>query len=464
MHWTVSKLLEAVHGRLIQGDPARTVAHISTDTRQLRPDDCFVALAGENFDGHDFLRDAASKGVAAIVVSKRPVGLDGTNAARPAVIEVPDTLYALGELARSYRARFSIPVIGITGSNGKTSTKEMIASILSQRHKVLKNKGNFNNLIGVPLTLLTMLPEHEVALVEMGINVPGEMARLVEISSPTVGLITNIHPAHLAGLGSLDRIVEEKGKLWRGLGSNDLAVVNLDDDRLSRLSEEIGARAITYSLKDPRAQVKPVGEIQTRNGASAITLAMGEEQVRIDLKVLGMHQVQNAVAAAALAWGMGESPETIERGLSMHTPVSQRMQTRSLGDRGILIDDTYNANPGSMLAAVHAALSASNGSPLIAVLGEMRELGPESESLHRDVGRRIGKLGLGMLVTLGELAEEIGKGAREVGMDASLCIHASSHAEIVEWLAKNRPPDSWILVKGSRGMRMEKVVEGVLSR
>lgn len=462
MHWTVQKLIEATGGQLLSGAPQDPVAEISTDTRTIGPGDCFIALCGENRDGHDFIRDAQEKGATAALVSRSKEDLVLAASNKISLVRVPDTLYGLGELARFWRLNYSIPVIGITGSNGKTSTKEMLAAILGQKRNVLKNKGNFNNLIGAPLTLLSLRPEHEAAVVEMGINVPGEMARLAEICRPTVGLITNIHPTHLEGLQSMDLIFEEKSKLWAGLGEKDLAVVNLDDERLSTCLKAIRAKTVTYSLKDGAADVRLKGEVETGNGESSFYLALGSDTVSVRLGVLGLHHVQNALGAAAAAWGLGELPEDIAQGLCSYKPVRQRMQMHRLADGRTLIDDTYNANPASMLAAVQTVSAACLGRPVIAVLGEMRELGPQSASLHRALGRKVGELGISRLVTLGELGREILAGASEGGMRPIDCMHAKSHEEAVSWIRENYLENAWIIVKGSRGMTMERVVEGLL--
>lgn len=462
MQWTVEKLMQATRGQLVHGRPDFPVAGISTDTRQVGPGDCFVALPGESYDGHDFIPAALAKGAVAVIVSRSGDYSNVPASAEVSIVRVPDTLYALGELARFFRLNHPIPVVGITGSNGKTSTKEMLAGILGQNRAVLKNKGNFNNLIGVPLTLLSLRPEHRVAVVEMGINIPGEMARLVEITDPTVGLITNIHPAHLEGLRSMDLICEEKSKLWAGLGAEDLAVINLDDERLSKCAHWVKARAITYSLDNEAAQVRLAGDVEINDQAGCFRLVLGEEMVPVRLPVLGAHQVRNAVAAAAVAWGMGELPEDIAQGLSAYRPFRQRMQIHRLKDGRVVVDDTYNANPRSMAAAVQAVRSACGGMPVIAVLGEMRELGSESASLHRSLGREVGALGISLLITMGELGREIAIGARDSGMKASACLHAESHEEAIALLKEHRLEKSWIVVKGSRAMTMERVVEGLM--
>ncbi|MGV8073919.1 MAG: UDP-N-acetylmuramoyl-tripeptide--D-alanyl-D-alanine ligase [Syntrophobacteraceae bacterium] len=462
MSWNIGKVIEATQGVLLKGAAESTLTGISTDTRLIHPGDCFVALSGERFDAHDFIPNALTKGIAAVVVSRPLAELNIPAASEIAVIRVPDTLYALGELARYRRNQYSIPVVGVTGSNGKTSSKEMLAGILSKNRNVLKNHGNFNNLIGVPLTLLSLDPAHQAAVVEMGINVPGEMERLAAISRPTVGLITNIHPVHLEGLQSVERILSEKGKLWESLDSEALAVVNLDDELLRGFAANVRARQITYSLHDPSADVRLAGTVEMKEGISSFRLNLGNETIQVNLPVLGLHQAQNAVAAAAVAWGMGESPQTIALGLSMHQPVQQRMQIHHL-DRGcVLVDDSYNANPRSMIAAVQAIIAGNTGKPVVAILGEMKELGPESASLHRVTGRRIASLGISGLVTLGELGKEILLGAQDAGMSSSQCLHALTHQDAVTWILEKTPENAWVLVKGSRAMAMERIVEGIL--
>lgn len=464
MSWTVGKIAGASGGVLRCGSPESPVSEISTDSRRLKPGTCFVALRGERFDGHDFARAALDAGASAVVLGRGRIGeLELQRTGTTAVIEVEDTLRALGALARVRRLEFSIPVVGIGGSNGKTSTKEMVACVLGRRRNVLKNPGNLNNLIGVPLTLLSLGPEHDAAVVEMGINVPGEMERLVDICRPTVGLLTNVHPAHLEGLGSLDQILEEKGKLLSRLTADDLAVVNMDDERIAGLWNRLKARVITFSSRNSRADVRLSGAVRFQEGVSAFSLVLGGEAHPVRLPVLGMHQVHNAVGAAAVAWGIGEPAASIVDGLSRHQPVSQRMQLHRLSRGQMLVDDSYNANPRSMLAAVETVVAASEGRPVIAILGDMRELGPETTALHRSVGEGLAGLGLAHLITLGDLGGEIGRGAAGAGLGAGRWSHVATHEAAVDWVRDQCPEGAWILVKGSRGMTMERIVQGILS-
>ncbi len=463
MSWTVAEVLAATEGRLLQGDAGESLTGINTDSRSLEKGGCFVALRGENHDGHDFLASAVKREAGALVVDhrgwKESLVVDG----RVAVILVSDTLEALGAIARHHRRLHSLPVLGITGSNGKTSTKEMVGSILSRNHHVLKSKGNFNNLVGVPLTLLSLTPEHDVAVVEMGINVPGEMSRLAAMAEPSVGLITNVHPAHLEGLRSLEHIVREKGLLWKSLSPDGTAVVSLDDERLAHLAQGLDCRKVTFSLNNPAADVRVAGKVNMEGQGSRFSLEIQGTSREVFLSVLGLHQVRNAVAAAAACLALGESADVIVAGIHGHEPVGQRMQTHRLPLEGLLIDDSYNANPASMLAALETLTAGSGSRPSVAVLGEMRELGETGPALHTQMGRDVFRLGVQRLVTLGQLGKCISEGAVAAGMDSSRCFHAGSHEEIVDYLKKVGLEGHWVLVKGSRGMRMERVVEGILA-
>jgi UDP-N-acetylmuramoyl-tripeptide--D-alanyl-D-alanine ligase len=374
---------------------------------------------------------------------------------------VGDTLYALGELARRHRASFNFPVIAVTGSNGKSSTKEMIAAIFNRTRKVLKNKGNFNNLIGLPLTLLELGEEHSIAVVEMGINAFGEMKRLAQIGSPTAAVITNIHPAHLEGLESVDRIMEEKGKLWESLGPDGIAVVNLDDPRLSRFAERIEAGKITCSVNNGGADVAVCSKIVVSEGSTSFRINARGCEIPVSIPVMGIHHARNALAATAAALSAGASIEEVQAGLADYEPLSQRMNVFRLPGGGFLVDDSYNANPCSMIAAVEAVLAASSGRPFVAVLGEMLELGREGPALHFEVGSKIGAAKPDGLITLGPLGDEILKGAQAAGLDESVCFHAANHAEAVDFLRRIMPRGAWVLVKGSRGMTMERVVEAM---
>ncbi|SHG11239.1 UDP-N-acetylmuramoyl-tripeptide--D-alanyl-D-alanine ligase [Desulfacinum infernum DSM 9756] len=462
MRWTLAQILEATGGERIRPGaesveqlPAFT--GISTDSRTVGPGEVFVALEGERFDGHRFLSQAVERGAACLLVHNREAARDLPEKA--AVVAVADTLKALGDLAAHVRSRTAIPVVGITGSNGKTSTKEMVAGILGIRRPVLKNPGNFNNLIGVPLTLFQLSHQHGVAVVEMGINVPGEMERLAAMTRPTVGLITNVHPAHLEGLGTVDRVLEEKAKLWDVLGSQGTAVVNLDDENLRARAEQLSCRKTTFSMRDKAADVHLAGDPVMDRSGTRFRLAVGGVSLSIRLPVLGLHQVQNALAAAAAALAVGAFPEDIPKGLASHRPVAQRMETLEFPDGTFLINDCYNANPRSVEAALETLQKASENAPRVIVLGEMKELGAESESLHRAVGIKAAGLDPVLLVTMGDHGEAIRRGALESGLSEDRTVHAATHREAARAVLDRWQPGQWILVKGSRGMTMEKVTD-----
>jgi UDP-N-acetylmuramoyl-tripeptide--D-alanyl-D-alanine ligase len=455
---SVEALAGDAGGRLLSADPLALVGAVCTDTRHIKPGDCFIALRGENYNGHGFVSDAIKKGASAVIVSEE---VDLPAGSSVAVVRVADTLFALGEIARRRRLRYAVPVIAVSGSNGKTSTKEMTSAILSRSRKVLKNAGNFNNLIGLPLTLLGLNGQHGAAVVEMGINLPGEMKRLAQIGSPTVAVITNIHSAHLEGLESLERIMEEKGKLWESLGAGGTAVVNLDDPIICRFAQKIKALKITFSSVNAAADVSICSKIEICEGKTTFRIKTGGVEIPVSLPIMGAHYARNALAAAAAALFAGAAPEDVGAGLASSTPVAQRMRCLKLADGAVLVDDTYNANPGSMLAALEAVLGARSESPFAAALGEMRELGPESARLHFEVGKAFGAAKPACLVAMGDMGLEFLKGAQVAGLDKSRCFHAADHLEAADYLNRFVPAGAWILVKGSRLMAMEKVVEKI---
>ncbi|SMC20951.1 UDP-N-acetylmuramoyl-tripeptide--D-alanyl-D-alanine ligase [Desulfacinum hydrothermale DSM 13146] len=467
MKWTLPQVLEATGGHVIRAGEGATeqvpsFSGVSTDTRTLQPGEIFVALEGERFDGHRFVSQAVERGAACVLVHRRDAASDLP--ATATVVAVADTLKALGDLSAYVRSRHRLPVVGITGSNGKTSTKEMVASILAVRLSVLKNPGNFNNLIGVPLTLLGLSDRHEAAVVEMGINVPGEMERLAAAVRPTVGLITNVHPAHLEGLGSVDRVLEEKARLWDVLGPEGIAVVNLDDPRLEARSERLSCRKVTFSIRRRDADVHLASEPCMDRSGTRFTLVAQGRSLPVRLPVLGHHQVQNAVAAAAAALAVGVSTEDIPTGLASHRPVPQRMETLEFSDGSVLINDCYNANPRSMEAALETLERVAPDARRVIVLGEMRELGPRSAELHRSVGKRVAAVAPAFLITMGEHGKEIRWGALEAGLPEACTRHAADHREAARAVLDRWEPGQWILVKGSRGMTMERVTEALVAQ
>ncbi len=482
--FSVNELLQVTGGWLLKGKPVFTVPGLSIDSRTIRSGELFVALKGDRFDGHAFLPEVFKKGARGAIVDQRG-GLD-TDAAGEILIEVPDTLRALQEIARFHRKRFSIPVVAITGSNGKTTTKEMAAAILSQRLMVLKNEGNLNNHIGVPLTLLGLKPQHQLALIEMGINHPGELTRLCEIARPDMGLITNIGATHLEFLGNVEGVARAKGELLQALKDEGcIAFLNSDDPFTPRLRLLTCGSVVTFGL-DEKAGEKP--DVQAMNVThhpqgsffhlrlqrrEGVGIGTGSKKVRfkkkeivadeidIQLAVTGQHNVCNAVGAAAIASVLGADAAEIKEGLEAFQPIQLRSQL--IQWRGVkILNDSYNANPASMRSALETLKLIRGSGRAIAVLGDMLELGKESAAAHREIGQRIGGLGLDYLLTVGEFAGLIGQEAIRRGMAKDRVKICDRMDEAVEFLRGLTREQDTVLVKGSRGMRMEKVVQDLM--
>jgi len=454
---TVSR---AIGGELIAGRADQPFSGICTDTRQVLPAECFFALTGPNFDGHNFLEQAIAKGAAGVVISRT---LTAPAPKDLAVIRVDDTLQALGDLARWTLDRRGIPVLAVTGSTGKTTSKEMLYQILEAHlpGRVLRNEGNFNNLIGLPLTVFRLTAAHRVALLEMGMSMRGEIRRLAQIARPTIGVITNVSAVHLEHLKTIGAVAEAKGELLEGFGADHIAVLNADDPRVARMGQDKPFRCVYFSA-DPAADAQVKALAVRTKGFEGIDLSLSVlgEPLDVALSTFGRHNVYNALAAAAAARAFGVSPAAIKQGLETFRPAA--MRSRVLSIFGItVIDDTYNANPRSMDAALSALDELAGEGRKIAVLGDMFELGPETEAAHRRLGRHAAKIGLDRLFLLGEHAGLVAEGAREEKMSPAAIVAAPDHAAIVAELRRDGRRGDVILVKGSRGMRMERVVRGL---
>lgn len=456
--FTSGELIDATGGRWV-GAPPAAVDGIGTDSRAIAPGAAFVALAGERFDGHAFLADVARAGAScAVVASGRlaevPPGL-------PA-LAVEDTLAALGAIARHHRRRFPIPVVGVTGSNGKTTTREMIACILATRGPVLRTEGNLNNEVGVPLTLLGLRPEHRSAVIEMGMNHAGEIARLAAIAEPAVGVVTNASAAHLHGLGTVDAVADAKAELWRGLPPQGIAVVSLDDTRLLYRAEKTRRRRLTFSGQgDPRADVALLEVLEEGADGIAFLLGIGTKEVQVRMSLLGRHNAVNAAAAAAAALALGCSDREIVAGLAAVRPVGRRLRLERLPSGVVLLDDCYNANPASMAAALATLAAVARGGRALAVLGDMLELGEGEGDLHRELGRAAAATGLAALATFGPRARLALEAARAAGYPAADSFHTEDPAALAAWVRERLRPGDVLLVKASRGMRLERLVEAL---
>jgi UDP-N-acetylmuramoyl-tripeptide--D-alanyl-D-alanine ligase len=466
-NWTAGEVAEAVSGELV-GDARKRLDGVSTDTRDALGGSLFVALAGERFDAHDFLGDALKAGAGALLVSRR--GLEtsrakGFEAGSLPLVVVDDTLRALGDLAAHHRRRFAIPVVALTGSNGKTTTKEMTAAILAESKRVLKTEGNLNNLIGVPMTLLGLKSDHDAAVIEMGMNTPGEIARYAEIARPDAGMVINVGPAHIGMLGSLRAIAEAKGELYRGLDKRKgIAVVNADDPEVVRVAKSSGVERVRTFGRRADADVRLVDSTPTFDGDRAgqrIRIEIDKSrEVAVALGLPGAHNAMNAAAAVALATALPSmaTPDQIAEGLPKATRVSRRMSFDRIGPY-LLVDDCYNANSSSMKAAIEtvSARVAAAGGRFVALLGEMRELGGYALEEHASVGDALVAAKAALIASFGGLARPIAEAAKRAGIEAH---HEDEDLDaLYAWLAPRLRADDIILVKGSRGMKMERFIE-----
>ena len=430
----------------LHGADAR-FTRVTTDTRALAPGDLFVALKGDRFDGHHFIEQARQAGAAgALVAEAQPSNL-------PQVV-VPDALAGLQEYATSWRGDFHIPCVAVTGSNGKTTVKQMLSAIFARRGPVLATVGNLNNHIGVPLTLLSLRAEHQTAVIEMGANHPGEIARLAELARPDVGVVNNAGDAHLEGFGSREGVARAKGELFEAL-EHGVSVINADDDfaplwrELAHgdvitfgLAEDADVRAVNARAEPPEAPVGMDFELRTPEGRQGVRLPLP-----------GVHNVRNALAAAACAVALGLDARDIATGLLNVRPASGRLAWRKALGGARLLDDTYNANPTSLRAGLE--LLATVRARRWLVLGDMAELGRGSEQLHFAAGEDARALGIERLYAVGPLAREAAKGFGDGAL------HFGDVNELVAELRERLAPDVALLVKGSRSARMERVVAGL---
>jgi len=453
---SVKEILEATGGRLLQGEPSRRIGSFSTDSRTLKPGDLFIALKGKTFDGHAFILQALERGAVGVVLSE-PSKVPSSPFALS--IQVEDTVTALGEIARAWRERHPIPLVAVTGSNGKTTTKEMLRSILAQKGSVLASPLSFNNLIGVPLTLLNLRSHHETAVLELGMNARGEIRRLAEISRPDVGVITNIGEAHLEFLGSLEGVAEAKGELLPSLDGDRVAVLNLDDPLCNALFPRVRGRLLTFGI-NPRADVWASDLVSRDEGAIAFTLHRGGEQIRVELPLIGRHNVYNALAAACAASALGVDLQRIAFGLHKMTQAPMRLEKRRLSSGAVVINDAYNANPTSMQASLEAFFEVKAGRAIL-VLGDMLELGERAGEAHRRIGELVARLSPDLLITVGEGGRIIGEGALAAGFPRDRVHPFGGPDQARSFLQEHLSEETWVFLKASRGMHLEKVLEGL---
>ena len=450
----LADLLDVTGGRVVSAETDVVLAGVSIDSRTLQPGELFVAIAGERFDGHDFLAEAARRGAAAAMVQRdapAPAGLG--------LVRVADTTEALGRMARRVRQRAGIPVVAITGSVGKTTTKDMTAALLSSRGPTLKTEGNLNNRYGLPLTLLRLTPTHRYAALELGMSAAGELRELTGIARPDVAVITRVAPVHLEFFDSLTDIARAKAEILEGLGPGGAAVLNADDPEVRRIGEAHAGRVVWFGRHRGH-------EVSAENWRGTVQgmrfdLRLAGRSVDVALPLAGPHFLTSFLAAAAAAHVLGVSPEAIAEAALTMKAAPHRGEVTLLGSGVTLLDDSYNSNPTAVEAAV-VALGLAQGRR-VAFLGDMLELGPSGGDLHRQVGERIaGRLDL--IVGVGSLAAALVEGARRTGKAESALRLFPDSASAAAAVATLVQPGDAVLVKGSRGVRMEAVIDALVRR
>jgi UDP-N-acetylmuramoyl-tripeptide--D-alanyl-D-alanine ligase len=452
---TLGYVEESCNGQLVAGQRSASVSRVCTDSRLARPGDLFIAICGDRFDGHDYLTDALGQGAEAAVVSRSRLGQAEVAGPR---IEVEETRDALGRLAARYRQDFELQVIAIGGSNGKTGTKEIVATVLGQRLETLSSEASFNNDIGVPLTLLRLREAHEAAVLEVGSNHPGELEPLLQLIRPRYGVLTSIGREHLEFFGDIEGVIEEEGALAEALPPDGCLFVNGDIEGLESIRARCRATVVTVGAGDG-CDWRIAGIVLDDEGTTFELISpKGDWSGAYRVNLLGHQNARNAALAIALAAELGLSREELDQGLQCCRPASMRMEMQTLGGVRI-INDAYNSNPDSLLAALETMGSFPVGGKRIAVLGDMAELGQASESAHVEAGQLAARLGLNGLVTVGQWADTTVRAAQEAGLANVAAFDDVNVAG--QALAKKLEPGDVVLIKGSRAAKMERIIEAL---
>jgi UDP-N-acetylmuramoyl-tripeptide--D-alanyl-D-alanine ligase len=464
MLFTVEEVTRITRGKLLWGEPKGAFHGALIDSRAAKGGELFFPLKGEKADGHNFILDALQNGAQGSLLERDKLFLlnKGMIPDGKVVIVVEDSIHSLQNLASYHRNKLSIPLIAVTGSSGKTTTKDLIASVLSIRYNVLKTEGNLNNHLGLPLMLLRLGEEHQAAVMELGMSGLGEIALLTSLSKPAFGVITNIGEAHLGLLGSIDNIAKAKGEMLETMGPQGKALLNGDDPFLRAMGDKFGNSFYYGFEKGVNLRALSCSPREMGYGFEAALPSGATESFWIPLP--GRHNVYNALAAAAVGLHFSLGPDEIRKGLAAGNITKLRMEKTLVKGGFWVINDSYNANPASMKAALDSLKESAQKNISIAVLGEMLELGPAAEEKHFEVGKYLAFLGIDHLITLGALASHIARGAREAGIPPGNIIEASSNREVIEVLESFHLPGAYILIKGSRGMKMEKIAEELLAK
>lgn len=455
---TIKEILDVTGGKLINGDLNQKIKDFSLDSRTIKRGDIFIAIPGSRFDGHQFLKEVVRKLASGIIIKE---GYALPLALPKVVIRVKDTIEALGSIAGLYRKQFHGPLISITGSVGKTSTKEIVSAVLGQKFSVHKTEGTLNNHIGVPLTLMGLNSNSQVAVVELGMNKSGEIGYLANITRSDVGIITNIGPVHLEYLGDVEGIINAKSELLDLLGKDKLAVLNRDDVYFSKLSKNVKSRLITvgrHSHSDFQALDLVVCEDGCLN--FKIMAKPFSEILEVKLPIIGLHNIYPALIAAAVGYGLGLKANEIINGLGNIVLPKMRLELKEIA--GIkVIDDCYNANPISMAGALDTLAEMKTSGKKIFICGDMLELGKDSVMFHEELGLKVSKCEINKLITVGNYSKSVSSKAIESGMSVEDVNECKNNIDVIEVLAHWLEPGDIVLVKGSRANHMEEIIKGI---
>ncbi|MBT7520844.1 MAG: UDP-N-acetylmuramoyl-tripeptide--D-alanyl-D-alanine ligase [Nitrospina sp.] len=451
----IEECLRAIGGKNSSGVGDEFFRGVSIDSRTLKKGELFVCIQGDRFDGHNFIKEAQDKQAAAIVLSEESE-MGRVRGKTPVVIRVKNTLKALQELALFYRKKMPVKVIGITGTNGKSTTKEMTAAITEKKFKTIKTKGNLNNHIGLPLNIFDLSKTDEIAVMEMGMSAAGEIKRLAEIAKPEIGVVTNISEGHLVHLKTLKKVQAAKGELFDSLSEKETAIVNADDPLVLELAKSVRAKVITYGIYKG-ADIKAENICPMDREGFKLSVNFSGKNIPMCIPFLGECNIYNALAAIATSWSLGIAPDDIKQGLMAAKLLANRFEVSE--HRGVtIINDSYNANPRSMKEALKILAKYKCKGRRFFIVGEMLELGDLSKSAHKALGVDVAKYSIDYLVTVGDLSSHVAKSAVASGMNKKNTAIASGYECAVAFIKKHSRSGDCLLVKGSRGSKMEEVV------
>ena len=451
----IKECLRAIGGKNSSGVGDEFFNGVSIDSRTLKKGELFFCIQGDRFDGHNFIKEAQDKQAAAIVLSEESE-MGRVRGKSPVVIRVKNTLKALQELALFYRKKMPVKVIGITGTNGKSTTKEMTAAITQKKFKTIKTKGNLNNHIGLPLNIFDLSKTDEIAVMEMGMSAAGEIKRLAEIAKPGIGVVTNISEGHLVHLKTLKKVQAAKGELFDSLSEKETAIVNADDPLVLELAKSVRAKVITYGIYKG-ADIKAENICPMDREGFKLSVNFSGKNIPMCIPFLGECNIYNALAAIATSWSLGIAPDDIKQGLMAAKLLANRFEVSE--HRGVtIINDSYNANPRSMKEALKILAKYKCKGRRFFIVGEMLELGDLSKPAHKALGVDVAKYSIDYLVTVGDLSSHVAKSAVASGMNKKNTAIASGYECAVAFIKKHSRSGDCLLVKGSRGSKMEEVV------